>query len=165
MMKKNFLLFVCVILLSSCHQTKPGMVKDFIDTSNDYDKEEMGNLLADNFTYYGKDTLGKSDYLKAEPWDMRIGPSLWTIVSDTFENVDSELLPYLYKRIAMLKPKVFISTMQEVFAKTRKGKKLMGLLVAKAKNDADYDKFSDRMTSLQTDKNLINDEYINENEL
>ena len=63
MMKKNFLLFVCVILLSSCHQTKPGMVKDFIDTSNDYDKEEMGNLLADNFTYYGKDTLGKSDYL------------------------------------------------------------------------------------------------------
>ena len=109
--------------------------------------------------------LGKSDYLKAEPWDMRIGPSLWTIVSDSFENVDSELLPYLYKRIAMLKPKVFISTMQEVFAKTRKGKKLMGSLVAKAKNDADYDKFSDKMTSLQTDKNLINDEYINENEL
>ena len=38
-------------------------------------------------------------------------------------------------------------------------------MVAKAKNDADYDKFSDKMTSLQTDKNLINDEYINENEL
>ena len=82
--------------------------------------------------------LGKSDYLKAEPWDMRIGPSLWTIVSDTFEKSNDKIYGE---------------------------KKLMGLLVAKAKNDADYDKFSDKMTSLQTDKNLINDEYINENEL
>ena len=51
MMKKNFLLFVCVILLSSCHQTKSGMVKELIDTSNEYDKEETGNILLNMLIY------------------------------------------------------------------------------------------------------------------
>ena len=71
--------------------------------------------------------LGKSDYLKAEPWDMRIGPSLWTIVSDSFENVDSELLPYLYKRIAMLKPKVFIVVANKSQPAVMKKIKLVGI--------------------------------------
>ena len=109
--------------------------------------------------------LGRADYLKAEPWDMRFGHSLWEIVSDSFENVNSELLPYLYKRIAMLKPKVFANTMKEIFTKSEKGRKLMRSLISKAKQDSEYDKFTDRMYLLQTDKNLINDEFINENEL
>ena len=55
--------------------------------------------------------------------------------------------------------------MQEVLAKTRTGKRLMGKLVEKSKKDKEYNKFSDKMSKLKTDKSIITDEYINEDEL
>ena len=109
--------------------------------------------------------LAKSDYLKAEPWDMRIGPSLWTILSESFGEIDFTTIPFLYKRIACLSCKNFNKLMQEVLAKTRTGKRLMGKLVEKAKKDKEYNEFSDKMTKLKTDKSIITDEYINEDEL
>ena len=62
-MKKSFLFILCVILMSSCQQSKWGRVKDFIDATNSYDKGEIGLLLTDSFKFYGKDTLSKSDFL------------------------------------------------------------------------------------------------------
>ena len=109
--------------------------------------------------------ISKSDYLKAEPWDMRIGPSLWTILSESFGEIDFTTIPFLYKRIACLSCKNFNKLMQEVLAKTRTGKRLMGKLVEKSKKDKEYNKFSDKMSKLKTDKSIITDEYINEDEL
>lgn len=109
--------------------------------------------------------IGKSDYLKAEPWDMRLGPSLWTIVSDSFENVDSDLLPYLYKRIAKLSPNNFNKLMKELFAKTRNGKRLIGSLIEKAKQEKEYFEFYDKMDKVNLDKNMITDEFIHPEEL
>lgn len=62
-MKKFVLLFVGMVLLSSCHQTKLGMVKDFLETINSMEKGEINKYLSDSFMYYGKDTLNKDDYL------------------------------------------------------------------------------------------------------
>lgn len=62
-MKKSILFILCMILISSCQQSKWGRVKDFIDATNSYDINEIGSLLTDSFKYYGKDTLGKSDFL------------------------------------------------------------------------------------------------------
>ena len=52
-----------MILISSCQQSKWGRVKDFIDATNSYDKNEIGSLLTDSFKYYGKDTLSKNELL------------------------------------------------------------------------------------------------------
>lgn len=109
--------------------------------------------------------LSKADYLKAEPWDMRLGPALWTILSDSFEDVDTELLPYVYKKIASLSCKNFNKVLSEVFAKTRQGKRLMGKVIEMAREDKDYDGFEDKMGTLKTDKSIITDEYIKEEEL
>lgn len=62
-MKKSFLFIFCVILISSCQQSKWGRVKDFVDATNSYDKSEIASLLTDSFKFYGKDTLSKSDFL------------------------------------------------------------------------------------------------------
>lgn len=62
-MKKYITLFFYAILLLSCNQSKWGMVNDFIDATNNYDKEATIKLLADSFEYYGKDTLSKADFL------------------------------------------------------------------------------------------------------
>lgn len=110
--------------------------------------------------------LSKSDYLKAEPWDMRIGPALWEIVSDSFGNgVKTDLIPYLYKRISQLPVKKFNFFMREVLAKTRKGKRMMAKIAEKAQYEKEYSGFEDKMSKFSTDKNVIVDEYIHPDEL
>ena len=110
--------------------------------------------------------LSKADYLKAEPWDMRIGPALWEIITDSFDNhVETDLIPYLYKRITQLPVKKFNFFMREVLAKTRKGKRMMAKLSEKAQYEKEYSGFEDKMSKFNADKNVITDEYIHPDEL
>ena len=109
--------------------------------------------------------LSKSDFLKAEPWDMKVGPQLWDILSSLFNDTDSIELPYLLKRISELKVDTFNNVMKEIFAKTKKGKQIMSKLSFKAKRDSEYDKFVDKMTKMKTDKGIITDDYIHPDEL
>lgn len=110
--------------------------------------------------------ISKADYLKAEPWDMRIGPALWEIISDSFDNhVQTDLIPYLYKRITQLPVKKFNFFMKEVLLKTRKGRRMMAKLSQKAQYEKEYGGFEDKMSKFNTDKNVITDEYIHPDEL
>ena len=109
--------------------------------------------------------IGKSDFLKAEPWDMRIGPSLWVLFSNSLNDVTLDELPYLLKRIATLDIDKFNFLMKEVFARTKKGKQIMSKICNKAKNDIEYSKFTDKMSKMKLDKSIITDEFIKEEEL
>ena len=109
--------------------------------------------------------IGKSDFLKAEPWDMKVGPYLWDIFSSTFNDINSIELPYLLKRISKLNVDKFNYLMKEIFAKTRRGKEIMSKLSFKSKNDIEYDKFVDKMTKMKKDKGVITDEFIHPDEL
>lgn len=109
--------------------------------------------------------IGKADYLKAEPWDMRLGPSLWKLFSNSFNDINSTDLPYLLKGISSLSIDNFNYLMKEVFAKTKKGRLIMSKLSKRAKDDAEYDRFVDKMDKMKQDKAIITDEYIHEDEL
>lgn len=112
-----------------------------------------------------KMVLKKSDYLKAEPWDMRLGPSLWNLFSHSLNDTTYNEIPYLMKRVSCLEPSKFNFLMKEVFAKTRKGRGIMSKICGKAKEDIEYDNFTDRMDKLKADKSVITDEYISADEL
>lgn len=111
--------------------------------------------------------IGNADYLKAEPWDMRLGFPLWEIFSETFtqENVKGDLIPYLYMILSELKPNVFNKVMSEIFARTRKGKRLLGKLIVRAKDLKAYNNFDNQMTTMKLNKSVIADEYIRPEEL
>lgn len=109
--------------------------------------------------------IGKSDFLKAEPWDMKLGPMLWDLLSNYFNDINSTELPYLLKRISKLSVNKFNYLMKEVFAKTKQGKIIMASLSFNAKNDIEYDKFVDKMTKMKKDKGVITDEFIHPDEL
>jgi len=111
--------------------------------------------------------IGNADYLKAEPWDMRLGFPLWEIFSETFaqESVKGDLIPYLYMILSELKPNVFNKVMSEIFARTRKGKRLLGKLIVRAKDLKAYNNFDNRMTTMKLNKSVIADEYIRPEEL
>lgn len=112
-----------------------------------------------------KMVLGKSDFLKAEPWDMRIGPHLWRMLSKSLTDVDFTDMPYLLKRISSLKADKFNFLMKEVLAGTKKGRSIMASICRKAKNDSEYDKFVDKMDKMQSGKGIITDDYIHPEEL
>ena len=109
--------------------------------------------------------LGKSDFLKAEPWDMRIGPHLWKMVSKSLSDIDFADIPYLFKRISSLEVNKFNFLMKEVLAGTKKGRRIMAFLCNKSKHDSEYDKFVDKMDKMKKDKGIITDDYIHLEEL
>ena len=62
-MKKIISFFACALLFVSCHQSKEGIVKDFIEAENNFNTEKLSRLLADSFTCYGTDTLSTEAFL------------------------------------------------------------------------------------------------------
>ena len=109
--------------------------------------------------------LRKSDYLKAEPHDMRFGPGLWNLLINSFNDSTDNDIPYIIKRISCLDIDKFNILFNEVFAKTKKGRRIMSKICSNAKRDKEYDKFTCKMDKLKSRKSVITDEYINEDEL
>ena len=63
-MKKVITFLLCMVLFSSCQQSKEGIVKDFIEAENNVNTERMSRLLADSFMFYGTiDTQNKEAFL------------------------------------------------------------------------------------------------------
>jgi hypothetical protein len=117
----------------------------------------------------GKDlaiaVLKKADFLKAEPWDMRIGPHIWEMFMKAYNDISSKDEPYLIKRFASLDIEHFNFLMKEILAGTKKGKRIMASICSKAKNDREYEKFVDRMDKMKANKGIITDDFIHPDEL
>ncbi len=101
--------------------------------------------------------ISKSDFIKAEPWDMRLGPALWKTVRDSFGEIETTDIPYIFKTISKLKPKVLFMVMREVLTKTHKGRELMSKIVKKSKELRDYNGFNDKMKKM-SGRVMISDE-------
>lgn len=61
-MKNFIILFLGVVLLSSCQKTKRGTVNDFIDAINSYDAKNVDKLVSKDFVYINDDTLNNTDF-------------------------------------------------------------------------------------------------------
>lgn len=109
--------------------------------------------------------LNKTDYLKSEPWYMRIGPSLWNLLTFSLNDIDSKVIPYLLKEISTLEVKEFNKLMQEIFTKTKKGEDILMNIVNKANDNLEYNHFIEKMNKMKTNKSIITDEYIHFDEL
>ena len=109
--------------------------------------------------------INKTDYLNSEPWNMRIGPSLWNLFLSSIDDIKTKELPYLLKKVSKLKYNKFNVLMNEIFAKTKKGKHILKILSNKSKNELDYNSFLKKMDKIKSNKSIITDEYIHFDEL
>lgn len=89
--------------------------------------------------------INKADYLQAEPWDMRIGPALWTRFCMCIPAEDFNLKHYVYADISTLEPKEFSKVMREVMAGTNKGKKIISEMIEEIKNELKEDEYNQKM--------------------
>ena len=109
--------------------------------------------------------MKKADYLQAEPWDMRLGPALWDLLMNCCGDIETEMIPYLFMKIAKLPVNKFNYLMREVFAGTKKGKRIISNIISKIQFNNEYDDFTNRLQMKNADISMINDEYIRAEEL
>ena len=102
--------------------------------------------------------IGRSDFIKAEPWDMRIGPYLWKLFTDRMDEYNTEILPYVMSNVSKLGTDRFNEFFREVFSGTKMGKKLTWSLISYSERE--YENANDQlMAKPDTSKSVIADEY------
>ena len=87
-----------------------------------------------------KYVISHSDFLLAEPWDLRMGVGLWRLF---IKNVnDYNIYPYIFSDVCELSTKEFNDIMKNIFANTKKGKMFLENLYDSIKDDIEYQKFT-----------------------
>lgn len=102
--------------------------------------------------------IGKSDFIKAEPWDMRIGPMLWKIIYCSLNNENTEAIPYLFKKISQLKPDAFFMFMREILLNTKKSNALISIIKKRAEKEMQEDSLIRKTPKNNNELPIISDE-------
>jgi hypothetical protein len=118
------------------------------------------------------DVREKQEKLEYEIWDLRLGPSIWRRLNDSFppdllEDHNRELQNYIMTEIFKLPAKKFLVLMKEVMGETERGKRLVSLIydgIIRIMNDEDYQEAIKRYETELTDvaDNTDDDQLINE---
>ena len=104
----------------------------------------------------GEYVINKADFLAAEPWDMRLGPALWSKFTDMIEPDDFKLKHHIYTELSALPVKEFNVKMREIMAGTKEGKKIIKDIVEDVKNGLKEDEFNEAMNEMNGDLTINN---------
>lgn len=105
--------------------------------------------------------IGKADFLKAEPWDMRIGPILFNLInSHYFDEIQSADIPYVMSYLSRVRTNSFLKHMRNALSGNDDGLRFMKLIVSKSKMEDNSDSVK-KMRVVDTDKTVITDEKEN----
>lgn len=117
-----------------------------------------------------KYVIGKSDFKLAELWDMRLGYSLWKLIAEEVEECGFDMMEFginfFLMELAEMDCKTFNASLQEIFAKTKKGKQIISEMVENIIYDKEKDEFDDYIQNKNDELVQINDgEYFTPEEL
>lgn len=107
--------------------------------------------------------IRQSDFLLAEPWDIRMGVGLWKLLSEDIN--DPKVLPYFFTTLCELPVDEFNELIKEAFAKTKKGKKFIKELIDESMFFVETSRFIDIEPLRNDDSAILNDSYISSDEL
>jgi hypothetical protein len=110
----------------------------------------------------GDFVVAKADFLAAEPWDMRIGPALWSRFTNLIEPDDFKLKHYVYADLAKMPVDEFNTKMREVMAGTKEGKRIISDLIKEIKSDLQEEEYEKRMEEIRNnpDKTYSFEEFM-----
>lgn len=91
----------------------------------------------------GEYVINKADFLAAEPWDMRIGPAIWSRFTNAIEPDDFHLKHHIYSELAALPVREFNMKMREIMAGTKEGKKIIKKIVDEVNTGLKEDEFNE----------------------
>ena len=102
--------------------------------------------------------IKKSDFMMAEPWDIRIGIPMWRKIMSNVNSIKTNVLPYLFSDLCSLKYDKFNNVMKNLLAGTNKGKNDLESEIQSIKDNEEYRMFKDKMKQKNVDLSLINDD-------
>ena len=102
----------------------------------------------------------ESDTVESDPWEMRIGKSLWKMFEERVDDLDGETLPFFLKDV--FTSDNFEDIVLNVVCKTTKGDTVLKDILSKCTHDREYKDFLSRIDKKREDnKNLIIDDCEN----
>lgn len=117
-----------------------------------------------------KYVMSKSDFKLAELWDMRLGLSLWKLIVKEMEECGYDMIEvginFFFMTLAEMECGEFNKTLQEIFARTRKGKEFLSDMAEEILYNRERDEFDDFIQTKNSETVQINDdEYFTPEEL
>jgi hypothetical protein len=98
----------------------------------------------------GEYVINQADYLAAEPWDMRLGPGLWSKFTNTIEPDDFNLKHHIYSELAALPVDEFNVKMREIMANTKEGKSIVKEIANRVKEELNEEEFAQAMNEISS---------------
>jgi len=102
----------------------------------------------------GEYVINKADFLAAEPWDMRLGPGLWSRFTNLIEPDDFKLKHQIYTELVSLPVREFNVKMREIMAGTKEGKKIIEDIVNEIKTGLKEDEFNEAMNEVSKNSSV-----------
>lgn len=104
--------------------------------------------------------INKSDFIMAEPWDMRLGVGMWDLLIKNINNELSDVMPYLLKLVSEMDVNSFNENLKEIFGQTTKGENIIQDIITNIQNNEAYNNFNNNLEKNDIDKTVINDSYF-----
>lgn len=112
--------------------------------------------------------ISKADFKLAEVWDMRLGFALWKLIDSEIKNCGFDIkevgINFFFMELSQMDCQTFNETLQEIFAKTRKGKRLITEIIEQISYNKDKDDFDDYIQTKNNSTVQINDDEFFEPE-
>lgn len=107
--------------------------------------------------------IKQSDFLLAEPWDLRLGVELWNIIGKGVD--DTKTLPYYFMNLCSMSTSEFNNDVKEILANTRYGKNKKEELISISRHDYEYNDLEMSIIDKNSDKAVIEDQYMTEEDI
>lgn len=109
-----------------------------------------------------KYVLSKSDFKLAEMWDMRLGLPLWKLIDKQMKEAGYDIfevgLNFFLMKLSEMDCKTFNKSLQEIFAKTKKGKEILSDISEEILYEKDKDEFDDYVQTKNDSTVQLNDD-------
>ena len=116
--------------------------------------------------------IRKSDFLVAEPWDLRIGMGLIELLQSSLtKKYQTELIsrtnkiPFFFSELCSMKVDEFNDVVKNFILGTKKGNEMAKEMDSNISHDFDYQTFKDRIQQKNIDTSLISDGDFSKEEL
>lgn len=103
----------------------------------------------------GEYVINKADFVAAEPWDMRLGPGLWSRFTNLIDPDDFKLKHHIYSDLAELPVREFNLKMREIMAGTKEGRKIIEAMVKDIKTSLKEDEFNEAIKEVNNDEGEV----------
>lgn len=109
--------------------------------------------------------IKKADFKLAEMWDMRLGMSLWDIIVQQIDNMQIVEPNFFLMTLSELPSDKFNDSLQEIFGRTARGKRILHNIIKKIISEKDKDDFNDFLEKGNGQYQISDNDYFNADEL